>query len=189
MLPHSKGEFIVIFDSDYVPKEDFLKRIVLPFKDDEKVAATQARWTFLNGDQNMITILGTSILNVYHYVTLPFIKNRRNMSLLCGSAEAVRKSTLIKLGGWDTGNLTEDIEYSIRMVNSGYRVEYIEDLTCDSEAPHTPKDLYRQQMRWAYGVTSSFRKCRWMRLSDQLRTLGYALNRIPKHHHARPSTH
>jgi cellulose synthase/poly-beta-1,6-N-acetylglucosamine synthase-like glycosyltransferase len=158
MLLHSKGEFLVIFDSDYAPKKDFLKRIVQPFKDNPNVAATQARWTFLNGDQNMITILGTSILNVYHYVTLPFIKNRRNMSLLCGSAEAVRKSTLIKLGGWDSGNLTEDIEYSIRMVNAGYRVEYIEDLTCDSEAPHTPRDLYRQQMRWAYGVSSSFKK-------------------------------
>jgi cellulose synthase/poly-beta-1,6-N-acetylglucosamine synthase-like glycosyltransferase len=158
MLPHSKGEFLVIFDSDYLPKPDFLKRIVQPFKHDDMIAATQARWTFINGGQNFITILGTSILNVYHYVTLPYIKNRKKMSLLCGSAEAIRKSTLIKLGGWDTGNLTEDIEYSIRMVNNGYRVEYIEDLTCDSEAPHTPKDLYKQQTRWAYGVISSFKK-------------------------------
>jgi cellulose synthase/poly-beta-1,6-N-acetylglucosamine synthase-like glycosyltransferase len=158
MLPHSKGEFLIIFDSDYVPKKDFLKRIVQPFKEDENIAATQARWTFLNGNQNLITVLGASILNVYHYVTLPYIKHRRNMSLLCGSAEAVRKSTLIKLGGWDTGNLTEDIEYSIRVVNSGYRIEYLEDLTCDSEVPHTPRDFYRQQMRWAYGVISSFKK-------------------------------
>ncbi len=158
MLPHSKGEFLVIFDSDYVPSPDFLRRIVQPFKHDEQIAATQARWTFINSNQNFITVLGASILNVYHYVTLPFIKNRKNMSLLCGSAEAIRKSTLIKLGGWDSGNLTEDIEYSIRLVNGGYRIEYIEDLTCDSEVPHTPKDLYKQQMRWAYGVISSFKK-------------------------------
>lgn len=158
MLSHSKGEFLVIFDSDYIPKKDFLRKIVQPFKSDKNVAATQARWTFINDNQNLITVLIASILNVYHYVTLPFIKNRRRMSLLCGSAEAVRKSTLLKLGGWDTGNLTEDIEYSIRLVNRGYRIEYMEDVTCDSEVPHTPLDLYRQQMRWAYGVISSFKK-------------------------------
>jgi len=158
MLPHSKGEFLVIFDSDYIPKKNFLRKIVQPFKEDENIAATQARWTYTNDNQNLITVLGASILNVYHYVTLPFIKNRRNMSLLCGSAEAVRKSTLLKLGGWDAGNLTEDIEYSIRVVNNGHRIVYLEDVTCDSEVPHTPVDLYRQQMRWAYGVISSFKK-------------------------------
>lgn len=158
MLPHSKGEFIVIFDSDFVPKQDFLKRIVQPFKDDRKVAAVQAKWTFLNARENMITVLGSSILNVYHYITLPFLKGRRKMSLLCGSAEAVRKSTLVQLGAWDTGNLTEDIEYSIRLINSGYRIIYLEDLTCDSEVPHTSFDLYRQQMRWGYGVIHSYKK-------------------------------
>jgi cellulose synthase/poly-beta-1,6-N-acetylglucosamine synthase-like glycosyltransferase len=158
MIPHSKGEFIIIFDSDFVPGKDFLKRVVQPFKDNPKVAAVQARWTFLNDDQNFITILGASILNVYHYITLPFIKNRRNMSLLCGSAEAVRKSTLVELGSWDAGNLTEDIEYSIRAIDAGYRIAYLEELTCDSEVPYTSSDLYRQQMRWAYGVIHSFKK-------------------------------
>ncbi len=158
MLPHSKGEFIVIFDSDFVPKPDFLRRIVQPFKDNQNVVAVQAKWTFLNDKENMVTVLGASILNVYHYITLPFLKKRREMSLLCGSAEAVRKSTLISLGGWDSGNLTEDIEYSIRLINNGHKIAYLENLTCDSEVPHTPSDLYRQQMRWAYGVIFSFKK-------------------------------
>ena len=158
MLEHSRGELIVIFDSDFVPKQDFLRRIVQPFKGNPKVAAVQAKWTFLNDGENMITVLGSSILNVYHYITLPFLKSRRQMSLLCGSAEAVRKSTLIELGRWDSGNLTEDIEYSIRLINSGHRVVYLEDLTCDSEVPHTSFDLYRQQMRWGYGVIFSFKK-------------------------------
>ena len=158
MLPHSKGDLIVIFDSDFMPKPDFLKRIVQPFKDNPQVAAVQAKWTFLNGQENMITVLGASILNVYHYITLPFLKARRKMSLLCGSAEAVRKSTLVELGAWESGNLTEDIEYSIRLINAGYKVAYLENLTCDSEVPYTSFDLYRQQMRWAYGVIFSFKK-------------------------------
>ncbi len=158
MLAHSKGELIVIFDSDFVPKPDFLRRIVQPFRDNPNVAAVQAKWTFLNDKENMITVLGASILNVYHYITLPFLKGRRGMSLLCGSAEAVRKTTLIELGGWESGNLTEDIEYSIRLINNGYKVVYLENLTCDSEVPHTSFDLYRQQMRWGYGVIYSFKK-------------------------------
>ncbi|MBI4918543.1 glycosyltransferase [archaeon] len=158
LLKHTNGEFIVIFDSDFVPPKDFLKRIVQPFAHDEKIAAVQAKWTFINQNQNLISILASTILNVYHYVTLPFIKKVRQISFLCGSAEAVRKSTLVRLGGWDSGNLTEDIEYSIRMLNSGYKAVYLPDLTCDSEVPYTPKDLYKQQMRWAYGVIYSIKK-------------------------------
>ncbi len=158
MLKHTNGEFIVIFDSDFVPSSDFLKRIVQPFVHDKKIAAVQAKWTFINQNQNLVSILASTILNVYHYITLPFIKNFRQRSFLCGSAEAVRKSTLDELGGWDNGNLTEDIEYSIRSLNKGYKIVYLPELKCDSEVPYTPKDLYKQQMRWAYGVIYSLKK-------------------------------
>lgn len=158
MLPHSRGDIIVIFDSDFVPGKDFLRRIVQPLEEDAGIAAVQARWTFLNPRQNLIATLGSTIINVFHYIVLPFISRRAQTSFLCGSAEAVRKDVLLKLGGWDSGNLTEDIEYSIRLVNNGYRIRYLSDLTCDSEVPHKPKDLYRQQMRWAYGVIASFKK-------------------------------
>ncbi len=158
MLQYTNGEFIVIFDSDFIPPRDFLKRVVQPFAHDEKIAAVQAKWTFINQNQNLISLLASTILNVYHYITLPFIKKANRISFLCGSAEAVRKSTLVKLGGWDTGNLTEDIEYSIRILNNGHKTVYLSDLTCDSEVPYTPKDLYKQQMRWAYGVIYSLKK-------------------------------
>src|SRR3989338_5178213 len=58
MLKHSKGEFIVIFDSDFVPEQDFLKKIISPFSDDKKLAAVQARWKIINSNQNIITSLG-----------------------------------------------------------------------------------------------------------------------------------
>lgn len=158
MLKHSKGEIIVLFDSDFLPSRDFLKRIVEPFAKDEKTAGVQARWKFTNAEQNLVAVLGSTIVEVFHRITLPFVFKRRRISFLCGSAEAVRKDVLVKLGGWDHGNLTEDIEYSLRLMKSGYRIEYLEDLECDSEVPYKPKDLYRQQMRWAYGVVSSYKK-------------------------------
>ena len=158
MLKNSNGEILVLFDSDFIPKSDFLVRIIQLFSKNENIAAVQAKWSFINQNQNMTSILGSTILNVYHYITLPFIKSVGDVSFLCGSAEAVRKSTLLKLGGWNSGNLTEDIEYSIRVINNGYKIKYLENLTCDSEVPYSPKDLYKQQMRWGYGVIFSFKK-------------------------------
>src|SRR3989344_380536 len=115
MLRHSKGQIIVIFDSDFAPDNDFLSRIIVPFMKDEKIAGVQARWRISNPNQNLITALGTAIVYTFHYITLPFVQSNRKMTVLCGSAEAVRKKTLIKLGGWESGNLTEDIEYSLRL--------------------------------------------------------------------------
>jgi len=158
MLKYSKGELLVIFDSDFVPPEDFLSRIVKPFMKDKNVAGAQARWKLINPNQNMITALGATIISTYHHITIPFVNNRKKITLFCGSAEAVRKSTLIELGGWENGNLTEDIEFSFRLLMNGYKIEYIDDLECDGELPYTLKDLYKQQMRWAYGVIYSWKK-------------------------------
>ncbi len=158
MLKHSKGEIIVIFDSDFIPKKDFLRKIVAPFLRDKRVAGVQSKWNFINAEQNLVSILGSTIVEVFQSVTLPFMFKQRKLAFLCGSAEAVRKDTLIELGGWDHGNLTEDIEYSLRLLKNGHRIEFVHGLECDSEVPYLPKDLYRQQMRWAYGVITSYNK-------------------------------
>ncbi len=158
MLKHSKGDIIVIFDSDFVPQEDFLSRIIEPFMKDKKIAGVQARWKLINSNQNMISVLGATIVSTCHHITIPFMYNRRKITFLCGSAEAVRKNVLIELGGWENGNLTEDIEFSLRILERGYKIIYLDDLECDSEVPYTLKDLYKQQMRWAYGVIYSWKK-------------------------------
>ncbi|MEK6983232.1 MAG: glycosyltransferase [Nanoarchaeota archaeon] len=158
MLNHSKGEILVIFDSDFVPPEDFLSRIVNPFMKDKGIAGVQARWKLINANQNMITALGAAIVSTCHHITIPFMYDRRKITFLCGSAEAVRKNILIELGGWENGNLTEDIEFSLRVLEKGYKIKYLSDLECDSEVPYTLQDLYKQQMRWAYGVISSWKK-------------------------------
>jgi len=156
MLKYSKGSIIVLFDSDFVPSRNFLRRVVTPFTN-KNVSAVQARWKFINTNQNLVSILGSTIVTIFHHIMLPFI-SKRNLSFLCGSAEAVRKDVLVKLGGWEKGCLTEDIEFSLRLLKNGYKIEYLGDLECDSEVPYKAKDLYKQQMRWAYGVISSFKK-------------------------------
>ena len=155
MLKHTKGEIIAIFDSDFIPDKDFLKRIVAPFND-KKVSAVQSRWKFINADKNMVTALASSIVYTFHYVSLSLLK-KFGFCFLCGSAEAVRKSDLIKWGGWRSGSLTEDIEYSLRIHKHGKKIFYLPGLQCFNEAPTRPFDLYKQQMRWAYGVVSAYK--------------------------------
>jgi cellulose synthase/poly-beta-1,6-N-acetylglucosamine synthase-like glycosyltransferase len=158
MLDYSKGDVLVLFDSDFVPEKDFLRRIVTPFIHDETVSGVQARWKFIDRNKNLISILGSTIVTVFHQICLPFIDRRAKVSFLCGSAEAVRKKDLLELGKWETGSLTEDIEFSLRLLKNGKKIQYLEELECFGEVPQSPKDLYRQQMRWAYGVIYSFRE-------------------------------
>ncbi len=158
LLPHSKGEYLVLFDSDFIPPKDFLRRIIAPMVHDRSIAGVQAKWKFINASQNLVSVLGSSIGAVFHHVALPFFNKRKRLSVLCGSAEAVRKDVLIKLGGWEHGSLTEDIEYSLRLLENGYKIQYLPELECDSEVPYTRKDLYNQQKRWAYGVVYSVKE-------------------------------
>ena len=62
----------------------------------------------------------------------------------------------MKLGGWTEGSLTEDVDFSLRLIAAGKRIDYLENLEVHCETPHTAKDLFSQQMRWAYGVVKAF---------------------------------
>lgn len=156
MLEHTKGDYIAIFDSDFVPEEDFLKRMVAPFVHDSKVSVVQARWNFNNAGQNLVTVLASTTQYVFHHVVLAFME-RFGTTSLCGSAEMVKKKELIDLGGWKSGCLTEDIEYALRLHKNGKKLIYLSDLECYSDVPYTPSDLYKQQMRWAHGVITSYK--------------------------------
>ena len=155
MLKHTKGEFIVVFDSDFLPEKDFLKRLISPFIFDKDVHAVQARWVTKNFSQNLASVVGGTIPFFTHQLGLPVLNRADSISFIAGSAEAVRTSTLKDLGGWQSGSLTEDIEYSLRLTREGKKIIYLENLLCECEAPYTIKDLAKQQMRWAYGVITA----------------------------------
>ncbi len=157
MLPHTKGEILIVFDSDYTPEPDFARRLVAPFQHDKGIVAVQARWKPINRRKTFSATLGFAITESFHQVFLPFMHWIGGSVMLCGSAEAVKVSELRRLGGWQHGSLTEDIEYALRLHRHGHRIVYLHDLTCGMEVPGTPRDLYRQQMRWAYGVVNALR--------------------------------
>lgn len=162
MLKYSNGEIIVVFDSDFIPPKNFLKKVVPPFLEDEKVGCVQAKWKYLNLKQNRVSKLASAALMVYHNI-LAVINHKNGVSLLFGSAEAIRKSVLMKLGGWQVGSLTEDVEFSLRLLKNGYKTVYISDFKVPGEVPFTLKGYYKQQRRWAYGNIRAFLDhARWL---------------------------
>lgn len=157
MLKYTKGEFIIIFDSDFLPGTDFVKRIIAPFQD-KNVAVVQSRWRIGNFSQNIISVLGGTISIVFHSTAMEFINRIKGNGFLCGSGEAIRKKDLVAVGGWQAGSLTEDIECSLRLIAKGKRLVYLENLEVVCEAPHKIMDLCKQQMRWAFGVVSAVKQ-------------------------------
>lgn len=156
MLPKATGDYLLILDSDFLPKRDFLKRLVVPVIKNPELAGAQAAWRIINVHDNHSTLMGTGIVNIIHSVILPFLKVATNQCVFCGSGELVKKSLLIENGGWTAGALTEDVDYSLRVITKGHRIAYVSDLRIRCEVPYTPGDLFRQQMRWAYGVMRAF---------------------------------
>lgn len=156
MLPKSTGDYLLILDSDFLPKKDFLKRLVVPVIKDPELAGAQAGWKIINVHDNHSTLMGTGIVNIIHVIILPFLKAVTNSCVFCGSGELVKKQDLLDHGGWTPGALTEDVDYSLRLISEGKRIAYVDNLSVRCEVPYTPSDLFRQQMRWAYGVMRAF---------------------------------
>jgi cellulose synthase/poly-beta-1,6-N-acetylglucosamine synthase-like glycosyltransferase len=92
---------------------------------------------------------------VYQRLIAP-INEKLGVSLLFGSGEAVRKNLIVSLGGWQEGSLTEDVEFSVRALKSGYKILYLDNVKVSGEIPYTLKGLRTQQKRWAYGNLKAF---------------------------------
>lgn len=152
---HTTGDYILVMDSDFLPEPDFLRRLVAHAVADPGLAAVQARWKITGAHESLTTLLGSGIINVTHFIMLPLFDRFMKTCFLCGSAMLIKRQTLVEMNGWETRTMIEDIDLSFRLFISGFRIAYCSDVTCDCEVPHTPRDLFRQQKRWAYGVVET----------------------------------
>ncbi len=156
-MPLAKGEFIAIFDADFLPNPDFLKRTIPHFKD-PSVGVVQTRWEHINEDYSLITRLQALQLNV-HFTVEQAGRMRGNYLLqFNGTAGVWRRKTIEDAGGWEADTLTEDLDLSIRAQLKGWHIRFLEDVTSPAELPAEMNSLKSQQFRWMKGGAETAKK-------------------------------
>lgn len=156
-MEKAKGEFIAIFDSDFVPEPDFLKEVIPLFKD-EKTGLVQSRWGHLNSDHSLLT-RAQSVGVDGHFVVEQIARAANGLFLnFNGTAGVWRKEAIIDGGGWQADTLTEDLDLSYRCQLKGWKLEYAIDVVVPAELPETYSAFKSQQFRWAKGSVQTARK-------------------------------
>lgn len=156
-MRQAKGEFIAIFDADFLPERDFLYR-TLPYFNDGKVGFVQARWGHLNERFSFFTKLQALAVDG-HFMVEQFARNRQGFLLnFNGTAGVWRACAIEDAGGWEFDTLTEDLDLSYRAQLAGWKGVYLRDTVAPAELPVTVNGFRRQQYRWARGSIESARK-------------------------------
>jgi cellulose synthase/poly-beta-1,6-N-acetylglucosamine synthase-like glycosyltransferase len=147
----AKGDLMAIFDADFVPKPDFLRKLV-HFFTDPTVGCAQMRWAHINGSYNLLTRLQTIMLDG-HFVLEQTTRNRSgNFFNFNGTAGILRREAIELSGGWQHDTLTEDTDLSFRAQLMGWRFVYLLDEEAPAEIPVEINAFKAQQRRWAKGV-------------------------------------
>ena len=146
----ARGEYIAIFDADFIPPTDFLQRTV-HFFSDAKVGMVQARWGHINQDYSLLTKI-QSILLDGHFVLEHGGRNRAGHFFnFNGTAGIWRRTAIIDGGGWQHDTLTEDLDLSYRTQLRGWKFVFLPDLIAPAEVPVEMNAFKSQQHRWAKG--------------------------------------
>jgi cellulose synthase/poly-beta-1,6-N-acetylglucosamine synthase-like glycosyltransferase/5-hydroxyisourate hydrolase-like protein (transthyretin family) len=155
-----KGEFIAIFDSDFVPEKDFLRKTV-PYFENENIGVVQTRWGHINKDYSILTELQAFGLNGHFAIEQGGRNAAGHYINFNGTGGIWRKKCIEDAGGWEHDTLTEDLDLSYRAQIKGWKFTYLEDVIAPAELPITMSALKNQQHRWMKGGAECFRKMAW----------------------------
>ena len=156
-LARARGELIAIFDADFVPRPDFLRRAV-PLLRDPRVGMVQARWGHLNRSRSWLTAAQAVLLDA-HFGLEHTARMRRGLFFnFNGSAGIWRRACIESAGGWSDATLTEDLDLSYRAQLAGWRFVYADDIEAPAELPEQIEALESQQRRWARGSIQTARR-------------------------------
>lgn len=151
-LETATGEFVAVFDADFLPPIDFLRRTVDYFTD-PAVGVVQTRWTYLNRDYNLLTEVEAMLLDG-HFVLEHGARFGGGLFFnFNGTAGILRKSMIDDSGGWQHDTLTEDSDLSYRAQMKGWKFIYVPGVECPSELPVEMHGFQIQQSRWSKGLT------------------------------------
>jgi cellulose synthase/poly-beta-1,6-N-acetylglucosamine synthase-like glycosyltransferase len=150
-LKVAKGEFIAIFDADFVPPSDWLMRVIHHFAEPE-IGMVQTRWTHLNRDYSILTQIEAILLDG-HFVLEHGARYRSGEFFnFNGTAGMWRRQAIYDGGGWQHDTLTEDTDLSYRSQMAGWKFKYQPEIECPSELPIEMTAFKTQQARWAKGL-------------------------------------
>ncbi len=153
----ARGEFIAIFDADFVPPEDFLLRVIHHFTD-PKVGMVQGRWTHINRNYSFLTEVEAILLDG-HFILEHGARSRSGVFFnFNGTAGMWRRQAIEEAGGWEHDTLTEDTDLSYRAQLKGWRFVYLQDVECPAELPIEMTAFKTQQARWAKGLIQVSKK-------------------------------
>jgi cellulose synthase/poly-beta-1,6-N-acetylglucosamine synthase-like glycosyltransferase len=150
-IKNAKGEFVAIFDADFIPPVWFLKRAIGHFYAHPKLGLVQCKWGHVNENYSTLTEAQAVSLDL-HFLIEQKAKSLTNLYMnFNGTAGIWRTSCINDAGGWHTSTLVEDLDLSYRVQMKGWKCLFLEDLVVDAELPVQMNAAKRQQFRWAKG--------------------------------------
>jgi cellulose synthase/poly-beta-1,6-N-acetylglucosamine synthase-like glycosyltransferase len=159
-LKVAKGEFIAIFDSDFLPETDWLKRTIPYFKD-EKIGVVQTRWGHLNRNYSILTKIQAFALDAHFTLEQVGRNSKGHFINFNGTAGVWRKACIIDAGNWEGDTLTEDLDLSYRAQLKNWKFKYLENVETPAELPIVISAARSQQFRWNKGGAENFKKMLW----------------------------
>jgi cellulose synthase/poly-beta-1,6-N-acetylglucosamine synthase-like glycosyltransferase len=152
-----QGEFIAIFDADFLPTKDFLKKTI-PYFIDKKTGVVQTRWTHINEDYSRLTQIQAFGLDAHFTIEQGGRNHGGYFINFNGTAGVWRKKCIEDAGGWSADTLTEDLDLSYRAQLKGWHFQYLEEVESPAELPAAMNALKNQQFRWTKGAAECTRK-------------------------------
>ncbi len=156
-LSMAKGEYIAIFDSDFLPSKDFLKR-TMPFFADSSIGMVQTKWGHINKNASLLTSLQAIALDGHFSIEQTGRNTGGYFINFNGTGGVWRKQCILDAGNWQADTLTEDLDLSYRAQLKGWKFLYLEDVTTPAELPPVISAFKSQQFRWAKGGAETAKK-------------------------------
>jgi cellulose synthase/poly-beta-1,6-N-acetylglucosamine synthase-like glycosyltransferase len=165
-LKIAKGEYIAIFDADFLPEPNWLKRTIPYFKN-EKIGVVQTRWGHINRDYSLLTKIQAFALDAHFTLEQVGRNSKGHFINFNGTAGVWRKACIIDAGNWEGDTLTEDLDLSYRAQLKNWEFKYLENVETPAELPVVISAARSQQFRWNKGGAENFRKMLWRVLKSK----------------------
>jgi cellulose synthase/poly-beta-1,6-N-acetylglucosamine synthase-like glycosyltransferase len=156
-LKVAKGELLALFDADFIPPSDFLRKVI-PHFEDAGVAMVQTRWGHVNREHSILTRVAALMLDGHHLMENRIRAAAGWLFNFAGTGGVWRKCAIESAGGWQHDTLTEDLDLSYRAQLIGWKFIYREDIVTPAELPEDISAFRAQQFRWALGTVQTSRK-------------------------------